>query len=655
MEWSFRLHRGIQAMHVRIVWLMVLFFAASGIQAGFAQDNEDCMVCHGDPGFTKTLPDGSTSSLYIDEDVYKHSVHGDGACTSCHDDITELPHGPTLKPVACGGCHDEAQVYETSLHAQALHRGEHGAASCDDCHGSHDIRRSSDPASKSHPRNLPDTCGKCHSDPALVKSHMISVMNPSDSYMKSAHFKAISSGNGHAATCTRCHGTHDLQPSNNPASKIYRSNISQTCGQCHSAELAEFEQSIHGKALAAGIKDAPTCVDCHAEHDIEPPGQRTSKVNRHEIVRSTCTRCHDDVNVMRRYGLETGRQASYMDSYHGLASAAGSEVVANCASCHGNHLILPHADPASSTHKDNLPKTCGQCHENAGPNFAVGAVHIMPTSPDQKALGIVRIIYIFLIVAVIGGMVFHNTIMMMRHMTVKLFEEWRGSNTYRRFTTGMTMGHLVLTIAFIVLSVSGFALRYPESWWARHLFYGDAGLAARGVIHRGAALVLVAIAVVNASYLLFTKGGRKELRYLMFGLRDITGVFQNLAYAVGLRKEGPRFDRYSYIEKFEYWGMWWGTALMIVTGFSMWFVNTFLKFFPKIALDIVALIHFYEAWLAVLTIVVWHLYYMIFDPHTYPMNWSWITGRITHDDLKHRHPLEYEREVLGKPSGTDNP
>jgi len=99
--------------------------------------------------------------------------------------------------------------------------------------------------------------------------------------------------------------------------------------------------------------------------------------------------------------------------------------------------------------------------------------------------------------------------------------------------------------------------------------------------------------------------------------------------------------------------MWWGTALMIVTGFCMWFVNVFLQFLPKIALDVVALIHFYEAWLAVLTIILWHLYYMIFDPQTYPMNWSWITGHITEDDFKERHPLEYERDVLSGRPKTD--
>ncbi|HNR31892.1 MAG TPA: cytochrome b/b6 domain-containing protein, partial [Candidatus Hydrogenedentes bacterium] len=161
----------------------------------------------------------------------------------------------------------------------------------------------------------------------------------------------------------------------------------------------------------------------------------------------------------------------------------------------------------------------------------------------------------------------------------------------------------------------------------------------------------VGIAVSNAIYLLLTGGGRRELGALWFRIKDLKDVFMNMGYAFGLVKREPRFDRYSYIEKFEYWGMWWGTLLMIVTGFCMWFANTFLDLLPKIALDVVALVHFYEAWLAVLTIIIWHLYYMIFDPHTYPMNWSWITGHITDEDFKARHPLEYERVVREREEG----
>ena len=635
------------------------FLWCGGTGVVLAQENADCLKCHGSPALSKTRADGSFLSLYLDESIYKQSVHGSESCTSCHADIQSLPHEKNLKPVACGNCHDEAEAYNKSLHGLALQRGETGAASCDDCHGKHDIRRASDALSSVNPRNLPATCGKCHSDPALVKKYMISVMDPSVSYLKSAHAQEIMKGNLNAATCTKCHGTHDLLSSDDPKSKVYRKNIPATCGTCHGQERDQYLEGIHGKAMEHGIKDAPTCIDCHGEHDIEPPSSAGSKVNKHQIVKQTCTRCHDNEQIMYKYGIETGRQASYMDSYHGMASEAGSDIVASCASCHEAHRILASSDPNSSVSKANLPRTCGKCHENASPSFAIGAVHIMPTDPGQKALGIVRLIYIAMITAIIGGMIAHNTLVMGRRAAIKFRTELGGAGTYRRFTTAMTIGHLVLTIAFIALALSGFALRYPDTWWARLLFHGEGGLAARGIVHRIAALLLVGVAVCNGWFLVFTRNGRKELGYLMMRFRDVKDVFHNMCYVVGLVKNPPRFDRYSYIEKFEYWGMWWGSVLMIITGFCMWFVNLFLKFFPKIALDVVALIHFYEAWLAVLAIVVWHLYYMIFDPHTYPMNWSWITGHITLEDMKERHPLEYEREVPGQgraePAAKDDP
>ncbi len=629
---------------MRVQHLLVAFLCVAATSAT-AFEVDECLICHGNPEATVEREDGAVRSLYVDQEVFSASVHGEASCDICHADIEELPHRPKLGQPDCGVCHVEAEEYQASLHGQRLQRGDEDIHGCSDCHGVHDIRHTGNPLSRTHPANLPETCGRCHSDPALAQRHMISVVNPSDSYLKSQHAQEIREGNLDAAACNDCHGSHKLLPAIDPASRVYRRNIAGTCGECHPDALAEYEASIHGRAFKAGIKDAPTCNDCHGEHDIRSPEQAASRVSPRKVVTDTCTRCHDNEQIMTKYGIATARQASYMDSYHGLASAAGSDIVASCASCHGNHLILRHTNPESSVYPDNLPQTCGKCHENAGPNFARGAVHIMPTDPGQRALGIVRLIYLVLITGVIGFMVVHNTLSMGHRAMLKFRAELGGRNTYRRFTTGMTVGHMVLTIAFIALALSGFALRYPETWWASLIFHGEEGLAARGIVHRAAALVLVFVAVWNAAFLLGTRAGRRELGYLMVRFKDVRDLFHNVFYNLGLAKKRPEYDRYNYMEKFEYWGMWWGSMLMIVTGFCMWFVNLFLQLFPKIALDVVALVHFYEAWLALLTIIVWHLYYMVFDPETYPMNWSWITGHITMDDFKERHPLEYAREM----------
>lgn len=622
---------------VAAIGLLMLSWPAQG------QDDAECFLCHADPSQVKVLPDGTPLSLYVDEEVYAHSTHAENGCISCHTDITELPHAPDLAPVDCGMCHVEAETYATSLHAVAISNGDGDAASCSDCHGKHDVRPPTDPLSPTNKRNQPATCGKCHSDVDLTREHFIAMVRPSDAYLKSGHSKSIMGGNLDAAACSDCHGTHDLLPAHDPKSPVFHLNIPDTCGRCHPAALEAFKSSIHGVAFYAGVKDAPSCVDCHGEHDIEGPDTAGSSVSVQQISRETCSRCHDDETVMTKFGIETMRQASYMDSYHGMASAAGSVVVANCSSCHGTHDILPATDPASSIHPDNLPQTCAQCHEDAGENFAIGAVHIMPTDPGQKALGIVRLAYLWAIGLLLGGMIIHNTLIMGRHMVLKFRHERRGQGTFKRFTRAQTVGHLVLTISFVILTVTGFALRYPESWWARFIFFDNNAFELRSEIHRGAGLVLVAVTLVNAIYIVFTKAGRKELWALTVKWKDVQDLFHNLAFIIGVRKDEPRFDRYGYSEKMEYWGLWWGSLLMAVTGFCMWFANDFLRHFPKIWLDIAALIHFYEAWLAVGTIVIWHFYYMIFDPEAYPMNWSWVTGNITEDDFRKRHPLEYER------------
>ncbi|GMW01568.1 MAG: hypothetical protein AMXMBFR84_27050 [Candidatus Hydrogenedentota bacterium] len=612
--------------------------------AASAQEDADCFMCHAEPDITKTLESGVELSMYIDKEVYDHSVHNSIGCTSCHADITELPHPENLAPVNCGTCHAETEEYEASLHGRAMRAGDPDSATCAACHGKHDMRPADDPLSMVHPFNLAKTCGECHSDPAIVKSHMISVAHPSDSYLKSIHAKALFEDNNlEAAVCNDCHGTHNIEPSQDPRSPVNRQNVPQTCAKCHAETVEEFNLSIHGKALAAGIKDAPNCTDCHGEHDIEPSTTDSSPVSLQNVARMTCPQCHEDEKVMSRYGIETMRSASYMDSYHGMASRAGSTVVATCTSCHGVHNILGASDPKSSIHPANLVQTCSSCHKEAGPNFAVGKVHIMPTDPGQKALGIVRIVYLWLIALILGSMILHNLLLMMRHLLAKLFMERRAKDKYRRFNKGEVIGHFLLFISFTVLAISGFALRYPDTWFTQLMFFGDKGLAFRGIVHREAAVLFCFVMGANLLYILLTRRGRGELWALMLRWKDAQDIAANLKYISGLSDVQPKYDRYSYKEKLEYWGLWWGSILMIVTGFCMWFANDFLAHFPKVALDILALIHFYEAWLAVGTIVVWHLFYMILDPETYPMNWSWVTGHITKEDFKERHPIEYKR------------
>ena len=110
----------------------------------------------------------------------------------------------------------------------------------------------------------------------------------------------------------------------------------------------------------------------------------------------------------------------------------------------------------------------------------------------------------------------------------------------------------------------------------------------------------------------------------------------------GPRSE-PRFERFSYIEKSEYWALVWGTILMGATGAILWFDNTFIGLLTKLGWDVARTVHYYEAWLATLAIIVWHLYFVIFNPDVYPMNLAWWKGTLTEREMLEEHPLELER------------
>jgi cytochrome b subunit of formate dehydrogenase len=331
-------------------------------------------------------------------------------------------------------------------------------------------------------------------------------------------------------------------------------------------------------------------------------------------------------------------------------------VAANCASCHGVHNILPSRDPRSTIHKDNLPLTCGTCHPGAGDNFRRGQVHLSISTTEEPILLWVRRFYILTILATIGGMLLHNGLDFFgkaRHhyrrrggwSAAQPLDEAAEAGPpafYLRMTLAERWQHGLLASSFIVLVYSGFALKFPEAWLFNWLANLEQGYAWRSWIHRGAALVMLLAGLWHVVHL-GTPRGRGFLRDMFPRYSDVKEAVQNVGYLVGLRAERPAFDRFSYIEKAEYWAVVWGTVIMGITGFALWFETSALQVVPLWVLDLATLVHYYEAWLATLAILVWHFYSVIFSPDVYPMNWTWLTGRISEDLLRHEHPRERER------------
>jgi hypothetical protein len=216
--------------------------------------------------------------------------------------------------------------------------------------------------------------------------------------------------------CVDCHGEVFRQvPHTSDAGPV-------GCGGCHPKIFAEYEGSVHGAASRQGVQDAPGCTGCHGAHAMLPSDNPTSTVFAGNVPAS-CSKCHAEERITREYGLATRRLETYENSFHGIANRFGEAVVANCASCHGIHTILPSSDPASSIAPANLASTCGKCHVGAGENFAKGKVHVEATRESSKGMFYVRRFYTWLIAILMLLFILHITMDIVGHRRKKRLDE----------------------------------------------------------------------------------------------------------------------------------------------------------------------------------------------------------------------------------------
>lgn len=301
---------------------------------------EKCTLCHGKTEFRKILVDGKIRDLFATADSLKGSVHEKKTCVDCHFDVSDIPHRERPRRVICTHCHYKGNAE-----------------------------------------------GAPQSDASLA-------------YIDSIHGKAIARGNVKAPLCQDCHGGHAILKAKNERATVSQKNVAETCGRCHIEIYAQYKTSIHGVAVAKGIKEAPSCTGCHGEHQIYGHLDPKSTVYATHVA-DQCSKCHASISIMSKFGIETEQVATYKGSFHGVANQFGSRTVANCSSCHGTHEIRPAADPLSSVNPANVPKTCGKCHPGANPNFALGKMHI---DAKKKEAGIVYYVASFFKYLTIGTM-----------------------------------------------------------------------------------------------------------------------------------------------------------------------------------------------------------------------------------------------------------
>ncbi len=279
----------------------------------------------------------------------------------------------------CEECHSSA-LYD-SLKVSA-----HKVLDCSDCHKNFE--------KYPHPKKEKKYCENCHTD--VVKF-----------FEKSAHSKEL--------RCFNCHGRHEIISFKFPGGKIV---ISKKCATCHTKEGEKYFASIHSDALKKGIKEAPSCIDCHSEHYILPVGEKESPVY-YKNVPKTCAHCHENKAITTKYGLPSRPYSTYLKSYHGIFLEQGVPYAANCVSCHGSHLILPASDERSSINPKNLPKTCSKCHPGADWNFTKGKIHVEAKKEVSPHVFAVRLFYTVFISILVIGFVIHIIFDFIRYIRKK--------------------------------------------------------------------------------------------------------------------------------------------------------------------------------------------------------------------------------------------
>jgi len=237
-------------------------------------------------------------------------------CSGCHGPGKNLPY------IAGQLFHkDTHSAMDTSIHSKLAANGK-PIASCKDCHTVNGDMTTALPAenpkSTVSRASISMTCGKCHSNKAVMQGSGISD-RPIFAYRESVHAQAVARGNLAAAVCTDCHNTHDIQPASSPQSSIAKINIASTCGKCHSTEAGQFVESVHGEAVTRGVSRSPACTDCHGIHDIQKPLDQTKQNPAVAIATDSCAKCHEGVALTKEFGVASGRVNSYKDSYHGMA------------------------------------------------------------------------------------------------------------------------------------------------------------------------------------------------------------------------------------------------------------------------------------------------------------------------------------------------
>jgi len=696
-------------------------------------DIPSCVECHGTHGMQKTL----SMEIICDRchqdiaDQYRQSFHYQKykedtrkypICITCHD-----PHFKSKKQVMseieykqeivdiCSRCHQrDIETYIHSRHFHELEGGNSKAPVCTSCHERHDIRKPSDADSRVSALQISDVCNSCHPghkeslhrspgmDPSLIscatchtghQTDMASInqaifkeggifnrcnfCHSSERHAKEnlAHGRIMTIGEkGEEANCTRCHIYHWKMPGVN-GEEVKRRRTE--CLNCHAKENREYKNSIHGKAHAEGIAQAPYCTDCHGEKDIK----KTTEQFTAEGVIDLCSRCHTDRDMMLKFQINPYVVEGYKDTYHGKMFEMGNVGMkfAVCTNCHGSHSILPPDDPESSVNRQHIVETCKQCHPRANDRFVSYLVH--PKKPssadlaygrelaaeDTTLVGMTEIgeaskdirqrtrfsrvnkmvagAMTLLLVSVLGVFGLHTILWFRKGIRGRLVI--RGTY-YRRIDGFHRFLHVLVNISFLTLAFTGLPQSYAHTGLAKWMFQHIMSLETAQTLHYIAAIITAFYFMAHVLYLILhlRKVGLKAMftgpNTLVVRKKDFQDLIAHVKWFFG-KGTHPQFDRWTYWEKFDYYAVFWGVIVIGLSGLIRLKEEFFGSLLGGGLITLADTIHKEEALLATAFIFIVHFFNTHLRAEKFPMDISVYTGSIPAKEFKEERPLEYQR------------
>jgi cytochrome b subunit of formate dehydrogenase len=422
------------------------------------------------------------------------------------------------------------------------------------------------------------------------------------------------------------------------------------------------------RAVMKGNNDSAVCSDCHGLHDtkIWHTAGRTYPVEARAFYTRACNKCHADKELMKKNNLTVIAVETYEESTHGKIQRLGYPA-AGCADCHTSHNILPKEDPNSTVNPRNLIKVCSRCHEGVNANF----IMFFPHADLKDHIRYPQLFWttVFMVVLLVVVLVFYwgHTFLWWRkaywekqrllaegHLIAEKLDQVKNpGETYIRFTLRDRILHLVVIFTFFGLAATGVPIKFVDAPWAKFMLDLIAGFQVAALLHRICAFILIAAFLIVLGYCLhftfFNKRAGKNWRERLSGPYTLLPRKKDWDDFIAMGKwfvdQGPppKFDHWTYWEKFDFLAVFWGMAAIGLSGMIMWLPYITTKFLPAWVIQIARIVHSEEALLAVGFIFTVHFFNTHWVPTKWPMNYAIFTGRIYKWEFIEERPIEYDR------------